>query len=181
MSKTIKFKLDTEEQPIDIITVEDNESEKIIAKLKFLFAINYTNFSYTTSSDSVMFNFEKWGYDVVNLIKLIKEINEYHAWNAINSVRCSQIDKISAMLDATDIDEEALYALENVREGSIVIFKRDVIKSFKALHLLNIFSLNEEVSYVNNGKVEKFYLHHYRCLHVPEFEYLFKQILKAAN
>ena len=166
MSKTIKFKLDTEEQPIDIITVEDNEFEKIIAKLKFLFAINYTNFSYTTSSDDVMFNFEKWGYDVVNLI---------------NSIRCSQIDKISAMLDMTDIDEEALYALENVREGSIVIFKRDVIKSFKALHLLNIFSLNEEVSYVNNGKVEKFYLHHYRCLHVPEFEYLFKQILKVAN
>ena len=99
MSKTISFKLDTEEQPIDIITVEDNEFEKIIAKLKFLFAINYTNFSYTTSSDNVMFNFEKWGYDVVNLIKLIKEINVYHAWNAINSIRCSQIDKISAMLE----------------------------------------------------------------------------------
>ena len=61
MSKTIKFKLDTEEQPIDAITVEDNEFEKIIAKLKFLFAINYTNFSYTTSSDNVMFNFEKMG------------------------------------------------------------------------------------------------------------------------
>lgn len=182
MSKTIKFKLDTEEQPIDAITVEDKEFDHVIVKLKFLFAINYTTHSYTTSSNEVIFSFEKWGYDIVNLIKLIKEISLNKAWSAINSVRCSQVDNIAAMVDVNDTDAVAVYALENVREGSIVIFKRDCIRSFKALYLLNIFRHSEDMGYVkSDGVSERIPLFHYRCLHIPEFEYLFKQILKVAN
>lgn len=182
MSKTIKFKIDTEEKIIETITVEDSEFDHVIAKLKFLFAINYTTHSYTTSSNEVIFSFEKWGYDIVNLIKLIKEINVYHAWDAINSIRCSQVDNIAAIVDVNDTYAVAVYALENVREGSIVIFKRDCIRSFKALYLLNVFRHNEDMGYVkSDGVSERIPLFHYRCLHVPEFEYLFKQILKAAN
>lgn len=182
MSKTIKFKIDTEEKIIETITVEDNEFEDVIAKLKFLFAVNYTTHSYTTSSNEVLFSFEKWGYDIVNLIKLIKEISLNKAWKAINSVRCSKIDNIAAMVDVNDTDAVAVYALESVREGSIVIFKRDCIRSFKALYLLNIFSHNEELSYVkSDGIREVVPLFHYRCLDIPEFEYLLKHILKVAN
>lgn len=182
MSKTIKVKIDTEEKIIETITVEDNEFDHVIAKLKFLFAINYTTHSYTTSSNEVIFSFEKLGYDIVNLIKLIKEINVYHAWDAINSIRCSQVDNIAAMVDVNDTDTVAVYALENVREGSIVIFKRDCIRSFKALYLLNIFRHSEDMGYVkSDGVSERIPLFHYRCLHIPEFEYLFKQILKVAN
>ena len=182
MSTTIKFKVDTEEKIIETITVEDNEFEDVIAKLKFLFAVNYTTHSYTTSSNEVIFSFEKWGYDIVNLIKLVKEISLNKAWKAINSVRCSQIDNIAAMVDVNDTDAVAVYALESVREGSIVIFKRDCIRSFKALYLLNIFSHNEELSYVkSDGIREVIPLFHYRCLDIPEFEYLFKHILKVAN
>ena len=182
MSKTIKFKIDTEEKIIETITVDDNEFDHVIAKLKFLFAINYTTHSYTTSSNDVIFSFEKWGYDIVNLIKLIKEISLNKAWNAINSVRCSQIDNVAAMVDINDTDAVAVYALENVREGSIVIFKRDCIRHFRALWLLNIFSQSEELGYVkSDGVSERIPLFHYRCLHIPEFEYLFKHILKVAN
>ena len=182
MSKTISFKIDTEEKIIETITVEDNEFDHVIAKLKFLFAINYTTISYTTSSNDVIFSFEKWGYDIMNLIKLIKEISLNKAWHAINSVRCSQIDNIAAMVDVNDTSGNTLYALENVKEGSIVVFKRNCIKNFKALHLLNIFGFKEELHYINrNGVIEKVSLYHYRCLHVPEFEYLFKHILKVAN
>lgn len=67
MSTTISFKIETEEKLIETITVEKSDIDKIIAKLKFLFAVNYTTFSYTTSSDDVIFSFEKWGYDTVNL------------------------------------------------------------------------------------------------------------------
>lgn len=182
MSTTIKFKVDAEEKIFETITVEDNEFEDVIAKLKFLFAVNYTTFSYTTSSDDVIISFEKWGYDTVNLIKLIKEISLNKAWKAINSVRCSRIDNIAAMVDVNDTDAVAVYALESVREGSIVIFKRDCIRSFKALYLLNIFSHNEELSYVkSDGIREVIPLFHYRCLDIPEFEYLLKHILKVAN
>lgn len=182
MSTTISFKIDTEEKIIETIAVEKNDIEKVISKLKFLFAVNYTTFSYTTSSDDVIFSFEKLGYDTVNLIKLIKEINLNRAWDAINSVRCSKIDNIAAMVDVNDTDAVAVYALESVREGSIVIFKRDCIRSFKALYLLNIFSHNEELSYVkSDGTCERIPLFHYRCLDIPEFEYLLKRILKVAN
>lgn len=182
MSTTIKFKVDTEEKIIETITVEDNEFEDVIAKLKFLFAVNYTTHSYTTSSNEVTFSFEKWGYDIVNLIKLIKEISLNKAWKAINSVRCSPIDNIAAMVDVNDTDAVAVYALESVREGCIVIFKRDCIRSFKALYLLNIFSHNEELSYVKSDGIREIVpLFHYRCLDIPEFEYLLKHILKVAN
>lgn len=182
MSTTISFKIETEEKLIETITVEKSDIDKIIAKLKFLFAVNYTTFSYTTSSDDVIFSFEKWGYDTVNLIKLIKEINLNRAWDAINSIRCSQIDNIAAMVDVNDTDAVAVYALESVREGHIVIFKRDCIRSFKALYLLNIFSHNEELSYVKSDGIREIVpLFHYRCLDIPEFEYLLKHILKVAN
>lgn len=182
MSTTITFKVDTEEKIIETITVEKNDIEKVISKLKFLFAVNYTTFSYTTSSDDVIFSFEKWGYDIVNLIKLIKEINLNRAWDAINSVRCSRIDNIASIVDVNDTDAVAVYALESVREGSIVIFKRDCIRSFKALYLLNIFSHNEELSYVKSDGIREIVpLFHYRCLDIPEFEYLLKHILKVAN
>ena len=183
MSTTISFKIETEEKLIETITVDDNEFDKIISKLKFLFAVNYITFSHTTSSDGVTFSFvDRWGYDIKNLIRLIKKINLNHAWDAINSIRCSQIDNIAAMVDVNDTDAVAVYALESVREGYIVIFKRDCIRSFKALYLLNIFSHSEELSYVkSDGIREKIPLFHYRCLDIPEFEYLLNHILKVVN
>lgn len=182
MSTTISFKIETEEKLIETITVEKNDIEKVISKLKFIFAVNYTTFSYTTSSSGVLFTFENWNYAITNLIKLIKEINLNRAWDAINSVRCSRIDNIAAMVDVNDTDAVAVYALESVREGSIVIFKRDCIRSFKALYLLNIFSHSEELSYVKSDGIREIVpLFHYRCLDIPEFEYLLKHILKVVN
>lgn len=183
MSTTISFKIETEEKPIETITIEKYEIDKIISKLRFIFAVNYITFSYTTSSDGITFSFvERWGYDIMNFIKLIKKVNLNHAWDAINSIRCSQIDNIADMVDVNDTDALPIYALENVREGRIVIFKSDCIRSFKALYLLNIFSHSEELSYVKSDSIlEKIPLFHYRCLDIPEFEYLLDHILKVAN